>query len=65
MINVYSYVANINNNCYFPFNNNTTRMIGTTDIATGKVFTFNMGDIHNQIQYTYEQSINILGKYRC
>ena len=40
-------------------------MIGTTDIATGKVFTFNMGDIYNQIQYTYGQSINILGKYGC
>ena len=34
MINVYNYVVNINNNCYFSFNNNTTSMIGTTDIAT-------------------------------
>ena len=40
-------------------------MIGTTDIATGKVFTFNMGDIYNQIQYTYEQPINIVGICGC
>lgn len=62
MINVYSYAVNINNNCYFSFINNTARMRGTAHIGVGRIFTFNIEDINNQIHYTYGQSINIMAK---